>query len=135
MTPNIPAENQVLEYFTTLSNWGRWGQEDQLDTLNLITNEKRAEAAALVSHGITVGCARPISTEPAIDSPIPPLHYMLESGEGINLRPRPSVFDFIGIAFHGHVTTHIDAFCHVFWDGQMYGGRSAELVTTGAAPR
>lgn len=136
MASTIPSEAEVLGYFHTLSNWGRWGKDDQLGTLNLITNQKRARAAALVRHGITVGCARPIETEPAIDVPIPPLHFMLESGEGYGLPsaagrgPRQAVADFFGIAFHGLAFTHIDALCHIFWDGKMYGGRPAELITT-----
>ena len=136
MAPRIPTEEEVLEYFNTLSNWGRWGEDDLLGTLNLVGNEERVRAAALVKLGITVGCARPISTAPAIDTPIPPLHFMLESGEGYNLPsaeargPRQAVGDLIALAFHGLYCTHIDALSHVFWDGKMYGGRPAELVTT-----
>ena len=37
-----------------ISNWGRWGEADQLGTLNLITAAKKAEAAALVSSGVSV---------------------------------------------------------------------------------
>ena len=136
MAHKIPTEAEVLGYFDSLSNWGRWGPNDVLGTLNLVTDEKRAQAAALVKHGITVGCARPISTEPAIDVPIPPQHYMLESGEGYNLDsaeargPRQVVADIFSIAFHGLYCTHIDALSHIFWNGQMYGGRPAEMVTT-----
>ncbi len=136
MAPRIPTEEEVVEYFNTLSNWGRWGEDDELGTANLITNEKRAQAVALVKHGITVGCARPITTEPAVDVPIPPQHFMLESGEGFNLPsaqargPRQVVMDIFSIAFHGLYCTHIDAFSHIFWNGRMYGGRPAEMVTT-----
>jgi hypothetical protein len=45
MPQSIPTEAEVLQYFTTLSNWGRWGADDQLGTLNLITPE-------LVSTGV-----------------------------------------------------------------------------------
>ena len=60
MTPRIPTEHQVLEYSNSQSNWGRWGENYQLGTLNLITDEKRRQAAALVRSRICVGCARPI---------------------------------------------------------------------------
>jgi hypothetical protein len=50
-TVHIPSQAEVLEYFTTLSNWGRWGNDDQLGTLNLFTAKKRAQAAALVHEG------------------------------------------------------------------------------------
>ena len=42
------------EMFKRLSNWGRWGEDDERGTLNLITPEKRRQAAALVKEGITV---------------------------------------------------------------------------------
>ena len=41
MAMPIPTEEDVLGWMTTLSNWGRWGPEDELGTLNLITPEKR----------------------------------------------------------------------------------------------
>ncbi len=46
-----------------LTNWGRWGQDDQIGTLNLITPEKRKQAAALVRDGISVSLARDAETE------------------------------------------------------------------------
>ena len=54
-----PTEAQVREYLRTLSNWGRWGKDDELGTINLITPQKRAAAAALVKDGVGVTCARP----------------------------------------------------------------------------
>ena len=133
----IPSEAEVLEYFSALSNWGRWGPDDQLGTLNLITPEKRVEAARLVREGIAIGCARPVSTEMAADAENPPpVHFMVKSGEayvtpsGARLGPRQVARDFIGMIFHGITVTHVDALSHIFWNGKMYGGRPAEAVTT-----
>jgi len=39
-----PTEEQVREYMRTLSNWGRWGKDDELGTINLITSQKRIAA-------------------------------------------------------------------------------------------
>ena len=50
----IPSEAQVLDWMTSLSNWGRWGDDDQLGCLNLITPATRKQAAALVRDGVTV---------------------------------------------------------------------------------
>ena len=58
-TRQIPDEAQVLDWMESLSNWGRWGEDDQLGCLNLITQKKRIQAAALVQDGIPVSCARP----------------------------------------------------------------------------
>src|SRR5689334_6539064 len=50
----------VEKMMTSLSNWGRWGKKDQLGALNLITPQKRRQAAALVKEGITISLARPV---------------------------------------------------------------------------
>ena len=62
-TRNIPSEEEVIGWMRSLSNWGRWGKDDQMGTLNLITDAKRAQAAALVKEGISVSCSsRPCIT-------------------------------------------------------------------------
>ena len=138
MGKSVPTESEVLEYFSVLSNWGRWGDDDQLGTMNLITPSKRVEAARLVREGIAVGCARPIDSRdasPDVANP-PPVHFMVESGEGYvtpsgpQRGPRQVASDFFGMVFHGITVTHIDALSHIFWDGKMYNGRPAEAVTT-----
>ncbi len=45
--PQPASQDEVVGYFQTLSNWGRWGAEDRLGTLNLITPQKRVQAAAI----------------------------------------------------------------------------------------
>ena len=53
VSPFVP-QVQFEEWKETLSNWGRWGPDDEIGTLNLITQAKRKEAASLVQTGITV---------------------------------------------------------------------------------
>ncbi len=129
-TRNIPTEAEVLEYMTSLSNWGRWGADDQLGTLNLVTSEKRAQAASLVKEGLSVTCSRLIVPEGAPDvTSIPPLHYMINTGESAPASGPGGSSDFIGLSFHGLTITHLDSLCHQFWDGKMYNGKSASMVT------
>lgn len=124
----VPDEAEVLGYFKRLSNWGRWGPDDELGTLNLITPDKRRQAAGLVRHGISIGCARPIVKERgAVDVSNPPLHFMMQSGETPGT---PHVSDFIGMVFHGTTITHIDTLGHYFWNGRMYNDRPTSLITT-----
>ena len=131
-----PEETEVLEYVRSLSNWGRWGQEDELGTINHIGSEQRKQAAALVRDGVAVSCARPITTGAAPDVVSPALHYMTSSGEAYaNIADAgPGQMqgsgDFIGMAFHGFSITHLDSLCHIFWNGRMYNGRSSAMVTT-----
>ena len=128
-TKHIPTEEEVLGWMTSLSNWGRWGADDELGTLNLITPEKRTQAAGLVREGISVTCSRLIVPELAADvTSIPPLHYMLRTGESAPSTGPGGSSDFIGFSFHGLSITHLDSLCHQFWDGKMYNGKPASLV-------
>jgi hypothetical protein len=63
-----PAESEVVGYLKTLSNWGRWGAEDELGTLNFVTPAKRLAAARLVRDGVSVTCAQPIVTDVTADT-------------------------------------------------------------------
>lgn len=136
MAANVPSEEEVLGYFKSLSNWGRWGEEDQLGTLNFLSPKKTLQAASLVKEGVTVSCARTITWESAPDIPNPPIHFMVESGEGwasgdkVTSRPSQASTDFFGLIFHGYAITHIDSLAHFFWEGKMYNGRPAHLVST-----
>lgn len=96
---------------TELSNWGRWGKDDQIGALNLITPAKRKQAFALVKEGFSVSLAGDADTEKAADNPTPYEHTMLAIGS-----------DRIGVAFHGIAHTHLDSLAHVNYDGKFYNG-------------
>ena len=136
MAGKIPTQEEVLDYFESLSNWGRWGDDDQLGTLNFLTPDKTLRAASLVREGVTISCARTISFEMAPDVTFPPVHFMVESGEGwatgdkLTNRIAQGSTDYFGMVFHGFTITHIDSPAHFFWEGKMYNGRPAHLVTT-----
>jgi kynurenine formamidase len=131
-----PTEAQVREYLRSLSNWGRWGAEDELGTINLITPARRVAAAGLVRDGVSVTCARPIVTDITADTSFQPLRFMVDSGEGRDsasperLLQRRGASEFIGMVFHGYTITHVDAPSHYFWEGKFYNGRSCNLVTS-----
>ena len=112
---------QYEQWKAELSNWGRWGPDDEMGALNLITPEKRREAAALVRDGITVSMAADVITEESIEgsSPFEVSTYVNEGGGG----------DQLSVRFHGYIHTHIDAFAHRFMDGKMWNGYSADNVT------
>jgi kynurenine formamidase len=136
MPEQIPTEEEVLGYFERLSNWGRWGPDDELGTPNLITPEKTKRALATVQEGVSVSLAREIFWDGAVDVPSPPVHFMLESGEGwatgdkVSSRPNAAAIDYIGMVFHGVAVTHVDSLAHFFWQGKTYNGKPAHLVST-----
>lgn len=127
--------DRMRSVFEAVKNWGRWGDDDEAGALNLITPAKRLAAAAAVQHGTTVSCSLPLAVEPAVDNPHPALHMMVRGGDdcvlpGLDFE---TTADFVGVAFHGMATSHIDALCHVFVDGQMYNGfAGTEVKSTGA---
>ena len=133
---NIPSEDEVLGYFKSFSNWGRWGAEDQLGAPNLITPAKTKEAIGLVEDGVRVSMGRTVSFEASPDSPQPPMHFMVESGDGwdsagkVTTFPFAAALDYFGMIFHGHTITHLDSLAHFFWEGKTYNGFPANMVST-----
>lgn len=127
-----PAEFDKL--FDTLKNWGRWGADDELGTLNFITPDTIRAAAATVKSGRSVSLSIPINTVAGPDNPNPAIHYMcnthdIDIGSG-SLR---FATDFLAMQFHGDCHTHIDALCHIAYKGKLYNGKSSSLVdVTGA---
>ena len=136
MARAIPEESQVLEWLESLSNWGRWGPDDQLGCLNLIGTEQRKRAVGLVTDGVSVSCARPITTEMAPDVTYQVQRFMVDSGEGRDTDPperrytRRGAGEFIGMVFHGQTITHIDAMSHYSWNGLMYNGVPSSRITS-----
>jgi kynurenine formamidase len=94
-----------------LSNWGRWGKDDQIGALNLITPAKRKEAAALVKEGVSVSLAGDADTVKAVDNPFPYEHEMLAIGN-----------DRISVRYHGIAHCHLDSLAHINEDGVFYNG-------------
>lgn len=138
---NIPSEDEVLAYFDTLSNWGRWGADDELGTLNLITPEKRIAAADLVRTGLVISCAWEIGGKIVADQKISqPQRFMFATGQGLRDEHRVTfpgrendrssgAGEYIGLVYHGHFVTHVDGLSHIFWDGRAYNDVPAEFVT------
>ena len=125
----------MRDVFEKAKNWGRWGVEDEAGALNFITPAKRLEAAQSITIGESVSCALNLPIQPALDNPYPALHMMIQGGDDCVVREigMEAAMDFVGVAFHGMATSHIDALCHVFVDEKMYNGFAAsEVKSTGA---
>lgn len=120
----------VEAWMESLSNWGRWGPDDQLGAVNLITPETRLAAAKLVEKGVSVSMARDVEKDSAVDNPRPFLHKMLNVG--LN-NPGQFVSDNYQVSYHGYAHTHMDSLCHMAYNGKMYNGfPQAEVVESGA---
>jgi kynurenine formamidase len=126
------GSDDVLDYFDSLSNWGRWGENDELGTLNLITSDHRRRAATLVQTGRVFSCQRPMSARRSARNPDPLLHFMITSGEAAPAESWGGATDWFGVAVHGASFTHLDALGHMFWKGSLYNGKPSDRISTAA---
>jgi kynurenine formamidase len=115
----LPTQQELDEWILGRSNWGRWGANDQVGAINLITPQKRVEAARLIRSGRLVSLARPLATMPAPNNPQPVQHFM-KSYEMGNLG---IAVDYLGVYFHGVVNTHLDALCHMWNPRGLFNNR------------
>ena len=108
----------LKQWMSALSNWGRWGEGDQLGTLNLITPEKRRQAATLVTEGVSVSLAFDLAKEAGTNNEFPLEHSLRvhEDDGGVFAE------DTYTIRYHGFAHSHVDALCHIFHQGKMYNG-------------
>src|ERR1700687_786240 len=120
----LVSKAQYEAWQTQLSNWGRWGKDDELGTLNLITPAKRRAALDLVKEGVPVSLSTNTFTEKAIDVPCP-AEWAMTSATQTGATDR--------VAFpciHGAASTHIDSLAHTFFRGKMWNGYDTSGLVT-----
>jgi len=120
----LVSEAQFEAWQKELSNWGRWGKDDQVGTLNLITPEKRRAALALVKEGVPVSLSTNTFFEKAVDVPCP-AEWAMTSATQTGATDR--------VAFpciHGAASTHIDSLAHTFFAGKMWNGYDTSGLVT-----
>jgi len=109
-----------------LSNWNRWGKTDQMGSVNLITPAKRKQAAALVTEGVSISLAHNTDTQKSADNSSPFKLKMVATGA----HPAGQfVVDDYEVTYHGLAHTHMDALCHMSWNGKLYNGIPMTAVT------
>ena len=117
--------------FQAVCNWGRWGADDEKGTLNYIRPEHIRRAAGLVRTGRSVSMAIPINKVAGPDNPRPAMHYMVQSFDIPSDLGEPQFStDYLATEFHGDCHTHIDALCHIAYQGKLYNGKPASAVTS-----
>ena len=110
-----------------------WGPDDRRGALNYITQAEVLAACGAVRLGRAVSLAVPVEDWPAPDNPHPARHQMKEplgadAGPGLSFS-----MDRIAMNVHGNADSHIDALCHVIFDGTLYNGVPADTVTAAGA--
>ena len=142
--PRSLTKDDVDQWMKELSNWGKWGKDDQAGTINLITPTKRKAAAALVREGVSVSMSldADLPKEGSTGGPLPGMGGAPPAARGQGggggsrttwtLTSRPPgpdprdiaayVVDTIAVSYHGNNTTHLDAPSHLYYKGQIYNG-------------
>ncbi|WP_333773633.1 cyclase family protein [Streptomyces sp. IBSBF 3136] len=115
-----------------VNNWGRWGADDEIGTLNLITGEVVREAAACVRSGLRVPLALPLGQDGVQTGVIPgrvnALHAMVQINQEL-FGPGTVACSDDTVTMGLQAGTHWDALTHVSHSGTLYNGRPAHTVT------
>src|SRR6266568_4542369 len=133
-TPGQMTETEFRSLYERLCGQLPWGPDDRRGALNYITAAEVLAAVGEVRLGRTVSLAAPVEHWVTPDNPDPAQHQMKEplgadAGPGLSFST-----DRIAMNIHGNADSHIDALCHVIFDGRLYNGVAADTVTaTGAA--
>ncbi len=115
---------QFERWMSELSNWQRWGPDDQLGAANLITPAKRLEALSRVDTGLTVSLGHDVVDEVGSDPNRPFDLDMIISFDPDRIRDR------LDIDYHGGFFSHLDAVCHVVYDGKIFNGHDFRQTVT-----
>jgi kynurenine formamidase len=129
LTTALCQTNQHAESFTKekldqwmneVSNWARWGDDDQLGTLNLITRQIRKQAAELVKEGISVTLSMELDTKSNINNIQPFQHDLVRFGQW--------TMDTYSVSYHGYTHSQLDAIRHIAHDKKIYNGYPEEPI-------
>jgi kynurenine formamidase len=127
------SEAEFRALYDRVKHMSRWGPADRRGGLNNITPAQVTAAAGGVRLGRSVSLAAPVAIEVALDNPDPAVHQMTQPG----LSPPESALSFamdrLAMNIHGNADSHIDALCHVIFDGTLYNGVDAHAVTAAGA--
>ncbi len=132
----------VREMAKRFSNWGRWGADDELGTVNFITPEKVCAAARLVRQGRIFGLAIPFDKDgpqTGFAGRVNPIHYMMQDGGDVVSGAQDWIptlrYTDDAIVMPLQCATQWDALAHIFFDGKMYNDRPPSAVNSNGAEK
>jgi kynurenine formamidase len=138
MLPSVPLPREFHELAERVNNWGRWGPDDEIGTLNLITTDTVRAAAASVRSGRRFSLALPLSPDGpqtgAVAGRANPERSMIAVNQPLTADPSQiSISDDV-VTMGLQAATHWDSLAHVSYDGRLYNGfPTATIDAEGAA--
>ncbi|MFI6639453.1 cyclase family protein [Streptomyces sp. NPDC050504] len=134
----MPLPPEFHDIAKRVNNWGRWGPDDELGTLNLITGATVRAAAATVRTGRRVPLALPLHQDGPQTGVIPgrinPLHTMVQINQEL-FGPGTVATSDDTVTMGLQAATHWDALTHASHSGRIYNGRPAGTITAHAGAR
>jgi kynurenine formamidase len=131
-TPDLSA-GEFRALYEKLKRTSTWGPEDRKGALGYISSTDVVAAASDVWRGQTVSLGAPVEHHTAADNPEPCLHQMIGSPAEQAQTGLSFAMDRVAMNIHGNADTHIDALCHVLYDGVLYNDVPAQAITANGA--
>jgi kynurenine formamidase len=129
----MPLTPELIALADKVRNWGRWGNDDERGTANLIDAAAVRRGAAAVRTGETIALVMPLGPGSPQEGGAPgrfnPLHRMLTVNTPYTGDANDACFNDDVVDMPLSAATHVDSLAHVTYGGQMYNGYSADLVT------
>ncbi len=129
----MPYPQSVLDIAARINNWGRWGEDDQIGTLNFLTDEVVKEAAQCIRTGKRISLAYPLHKDGLQTGVIPGRVNPLKTMVSLNssMLGDPDMFhtsdDVVTMGLQ--CATHWDGLCHAMYRGKLYNGHDASTIT------
>lgn len=129
----MPLPQDVADLAAEIRNWGRWGDDDQLGTLNLIDRAARRRGAACVRDGKALSLAMPLSADGPQMGFVPgrknPVHTVFSVGDAMGDEPGAQAWNDDAIEMGTQACTHWDGLAHATYGGHIWNGYPADVVT------
>jgi kynurenine formamidase len=133
----LPAE--VKELAARVRNWGRWGDDDEIGTLNLLTPDVVTAAAGEIKAGRRLALGIPMDDRGPQTGAIPgrdnPTHEMIMVDTPLTGDPSNFTTSDDKVSMGLQAATHWDALAHVSYEGQLYNGVPSSVITAAGAAR
>ncbi len=137
----MPVPPEFSEVAARVRNWGRWGPDDELGTLNLVDDEARRRAATAVVSGKAFPLGLPLSEAEGIqlgfiEGRVKPTRTMVQVNQPVNAEePDWVCFSEDVLTLATQCATHWDSLAHISYGGVIYNGYPATTVSAQGAAR
>jgi kynurenine formamidase len=136
----MPYPEAFYEIARRVNNWGRWGADDEIGTINLITPDVVRHAASLVRTGKTFALGLPLSQAEGIQvgvvpGRVNPLRTMIALNTSMTGDPRDFCTSDDVVTMALQAATHWDGLGHATYDNRLWNGFGADTITVDGATK